>query len=572
MNEWLKKTSAKFKELWGKWSIVQKLILVGIVVVAIAVIIFMAKTSSKPTGVPLFNTPITDTNARESILYRLDEENVKYSMTNAGIITVKDEMTARRMRNLLADEDLIPRGTSAWDFLNVNPYSITDFERENNKNLAITKSVKKQLEALSDVASADVQIGFPEDEYFTENQKPVIANVILTFKPGCEIAPGSKKVQTIQKVLLHSIVGLKQENITIASVDGVQLNDFKGLEALDRLSVAEREMKLRSKYEIEVRSKVLKALQSIFTPDRVRDLNVSVEWDMSEVISDKTIYTPIEITPQDREKPYDTRVTRDYLPVSSQTITNESTQTGYNPEGPAGVEGQNPPVYSDMSNVIGKTTQTSVTQNNVINTEQRHENIHSQPGRISVSVNVDGVWEVKKDHKTHELVVDEETGHLVWIYTPVSDDDFSDAESYVRSAIGYNKLRGDNVSVTRIKYDRRDEFEEFENDYFAKKNRNKVVMIVLGGVILILLVFIIFKFVAKEIERRKRLREEEILRRQQAEREKALWEAKDQDMQVTMSVEERKRAELQENAIAMAKEHPEDVASLIRTWLMDDNN
>ena len=67
------------------------------------------------------------------------------------------------------------------------------------------------------------------------------------------------------------------------------------------------------------------------------------------------------------------------------------------------------------------------------------------------------------------------------------------------------------------------------------------------------------------------MREEEILRRQQAEREKALWDAKQDGLQdVTMSVEERKRAELQENAIAMAKEHPEDVAMLIRTWLLEE--
>ena len=67
------------------------------------------------------------------------------------------------------------------------------------------------------------------------------------------------------------------------------------------------------------------------------------------------------------------------------------------------------------------------------------------------------------------------------------------------------------------------------------------------------------------------MREEEILRRQQAEREKALWDAKQDGLQdVTMSVEERKRAELQENAIARAKEHPEDVAMLIRTWLLEE--
>ena len=76
---------------------------------------------------------------------------------------------------------------------------------------------------------------------------------------------------------------------------------------------------------------------------------------------------------------------------------------------------------------------------------------------------------------------------------------------------------------------------------------------------------------AIEIERRKRLREEELLRQQQAAREQALWNATDESgVQVTMSVEESRRAELQENAINMAKEHPEDVAMLIRTWLMEE--
>ena len=319
-----------------------------------------------------------------------------------------------------------------------------------------------------------------------------------------------------------------------------------------------------------MRAKVLKALQSIFKADRVRDLQVTIEWNMSEAVSDKTIYTPVEVSPQDPEKPYNTRETRDYLPLSSQTITNKFTGTGFNPNGPAGAAGNNPPTYSDMSNVIGEYEQTGVTQNNVINTEQRHEIIHSQPGRITVAVNIDGKWRASYD-KNHRYVITED-GHIDWKYTPVPAEELEQAVQYVQSAIGYDKLRGDRVEVTSIQHDRDDEFDKLEEEYFAKQNRKKMIMIVLGGILVILIAFIVFRFISREIERRKRLREEEILRRQQAEREKALWEAKDSDMQVTMSVEERKRAELQENAIAMAKEHPDEVAMLIRTWLMDDNN
>ena len=569
MNEWFKKTAAKFKELWSKWSIVQKLVLIGIVVAVGVVVFFLVNTSRSPAGVPLLNTEITNQDERDAILFRLDSAGVKYSVVNGKII-VPDEQTRVRMMNVLADEDLLPKGTSQWAFLNVGQYSMTDFERENNKNLAIKRSVERHIEALADVANADVEIGFPPDSLFTETQKPVSANVILTFKPGCDMAPGSKKVQTVQKILLHSIVGLTEDYITIASIDGVVLNDFKGLAALDKLSLAEREQKLRNNHEMTVRAKVLKALQSIFKADRVRDLQVTIEWNMSEAVSDKTIYTPVEVSPQDPEKPYNTRETRDYLPLSSQTITNKFTGTGFNPNGPAGVAGNNPPTYGDMSNVIGEYEQTGVTQNNVINTEQRHEIIHSQPGRITVAVNIDGKWRASYD-KNHRYVITED-GHIDWKYTPVPAEELEQAVQYVQSAIGYDKLRGDRVEVTSIQHDRDDEFDKLEEEYFAKQNRKKMIMIVLGGILVILIAFIVFRFISREIERRKRLREEEILRRQQAEREKALWEAKDSDMQVTMSVEERKRAELQENAIAMAKEHPDEVAMLIRTWLMDDNN
>jgi flagellar M-ring protein FliF len=37
-----------------------------------------------------------------------------------------------------------------------------------------------------------------------------------------------------------------------------------------------------------------------------------------------------------------------------------------------------------------------------------------------------------------------------------------------------------------------------------------------------------------------------------------------------MSVEDRARMEMQEMVINMSREHPEDVAQLIRTWLLEE--
>ena len=59
-------------------------------------------------------------------------------------------------------------------------------------------------------------------------------------------------------------------------------------------------------------------------------------------------------------------------------------------------------------------------------------------------------------------------------------------------------------------------------------------------------------------------------RQHQLAREMALKNAEEEGAQIEMSIEDRARLEMQENAINLAREHPEDVASLIRTWLSDE--
>ena len=152
----------------------------------------------------------------------------------------------------------------------------------------------------------------------------------------------------------------------------------------------------------------------------------------------------------------------------------------------------------------------------------------------------------------------------------VVEEELGKVERLVRNAVGYDASRGDSVEVTNIQFDRTEQFREEDARLIKSENTRRTVMFVLIGIAIVLVLFIVFRLISKEIERRKRLREEELLRRQQQEREQALWDAKEQGMEVTLSVEERRRAELQENAIAMAKEHPEDVAMLIRTWLMEE--
>ena len=140
----------------------------------------------------------------------------------------------------------------------------------------------------------------------------------------------------------------------------------------------------------------------------------------------------------------------------------------------------------------------------------------------------------------------------------------------VQDAIGFDKARGDSVTVQNIRYDRTEQFLEESMAFMRSRQQKTTILISIAGVAAILIAFMVIRLISRSIERRRRLKQEELLRQSQLEREKTIWEAEQAGMEVTMSVEERRRAELQENAVSMAKEHPEDVAMLIRTWLMEE--
>ena len=571
MNEWLKKMTGKIQDFWKNSSVIKKVILIGVAAAVIAAVVVAARVSSAPTTVRIFNAPVTNETSRSQILDRISQENVEAYVSDDGYISVADRDTARKMRSILISEGLVPSNIDPFAGYYERSWSTTDAEQNVRLKNAITQSLKQHLEAISDISAAFVTIVLPENELFSADQKPVSASVILKTTPNSNITVDRKRVLGIQRLILSAVEGLTAENLTISDADGNILNDFEGMAESDRVSIIEKQQKLRHAEEAKLRAAVLKALQKFYTDDRIRDLNVTIDMDMSEKSSTSTIYSPIQIRADNPDTPYDDSEYRDTLPISEQTVVNDWQGTGFNPEGPTGTEGQTPPVYSDMSNVIGHSTQTGVTRNNVINTTQTSEKVAPQLGRRTISVNVDGVWDIKRDPKTHNYLIDENTGALAREYTPVPAEELSELTNYVRGAVGYDRNRGDLVTVTNIQFDRKAQFSAEDAAYFRKQQTRRTVLLVLAAIALVLVGFIMFRVISKDIERRRRLREEELLRRQQAEREKALWEAKDDaNMQVTMSVEESRRAELQENAINLAKEHPEDVAMLIRTWLMEE--
>jgi flagellar M-ring protein FliF len=253
---------------------------------------------------------------------------------------------------------------------------------------------------------------------------------------------------------------------------------------------------------------------------------------------------------------------------SESTSTTSWEGTGFNPEGPAGVEGQTPPAYRDMSNLHGKVNQQTNTHNEEVNKRSIAEERSPSIDRVTVSVNVDGIWKKKYDDKGNIVVG--ANGAIEREYVPLSTEDIRATEAYIQNAIGYSAGRGDSVTVQNIRFDRTKQFEDEDLALLKQKQMQLTIIASLVGVAILIVGFIIYQMIAKAKEAARRRREEELARQHQLMRESALLEAEKEDSTSNMSPEDQARMELQERAITMAKEHPSEAGQLIRTWLMEE--
>jgi flagellar M-ring protein FliF len=327
-------------------------------------------------------------------------------------------------------------------------------------------------------------------------------------------------------------------------------------------------LKQKKSLEVQYTNTILASLQNVFTAKRVDIINIDIDLEFINKSITTEEYYPITVREDNPETPYSELETVNSITISKDSSTENFEGTGFNPEGPPGQEGQTPPAYKDLNNLAGRYESNSDTQNEVVNTRNiQEEKSPFRIARISVAVAVDGVWSWDYDADGKPIV---ERGSLKRVYTPVSDEDLAKALTLVQHAVGFSTSRGDAVTVQHIPFDRSTEFKTEDDVFRHQQQIQQTIIISIITLAVLIAAFFIFRAISREMERRQRLKEEELARQHQAMREQSLREAEEEGVDVEMSVQERARMEMQENAKNMAREHPGNVANLIRTWLAEE--
>jgi flagellar M-ring protein FliF len=517
---------------FGTFTAGQKAVVaIGAVVILFAGF-FVFRWAATPSYAPLFtNVAAADASA---IVEELEASGTPYQLADGGntILVPRADVYDTRIR--LSGEGLPSEGSSGYAILDEQDLSTSQFQEETGYKRAMEGELQKTIEALDVVETAVVHLALPQEELFVEEEKPTTASVLVETRPGSTLAP--EQVQAVVHIVASSIEGLDPEQVTVADSTGQVLStsgdDFDTVADTRSQQVKAFEEKMTGSVE-GMLDKVLGAGNTAVTV--TADLNF-----------DKTVTN----TKRYFSDP-------DAVPLSDTTLT--ETYTAPNAPGIGGVvgpDGQLDPNAGPRNN--GEATnyrkEQRTSDNAVGETVEQRE---AAPGTVD-SLHVG-------------IVVDETAAGTV---TP------AEIESLIASGLGIDEERGDTVQVTSMPFDRTAEEAAAEALAAAKAAEDRAALMdLLKTAALVLVVAGLFFAAWMRSRKRARIRDEatsyvveQIRARDALDHTQVVPLAPAPpvlELDPAVIDQANLRAAARDEIAAMVERQPEEVAALLRGWLVD---
>lgn len=565
MQDFINKLISQVKNIFSKTTKVQKAIVIGILVLALGAIIATIILSSRRTGTLLFQKALSQEEAR-NVISVLEASNIKYQY-RSGFITLNNMSDKAKAELELVKEGKMPTSLDGWELFDSPRIGITDVELDINKRRSLTKAITQLLTKLEFVQEATVDLAFPKKEYLTDVDAPVTASVVIKAEPFKEeILRDPKTVRGLQRLIAMGVDKLQPEFVTITDSVGLVLTDFTDEAANLKLKVAQEELKIVDRERKKIENKIRQTLGRIYTNRVETTIALELIWD--EVTITNNSVMPIVLKEDDPSTPYDDSIITNKVQVSSRTVTEDWKGQQFIPQGAAGAEENVPPGYKDKTDRWQTYTKTDTQDNYELS--KRYEAIKKgsyQIGKISAAVALDGRWTRVYDERGNPVITNGTS--YVREYHPVSAEEIRNVTSLVQAAIGYNLKRGDQVSVTHLQFDHWDRFDAEDARIMRNNFIKKTLVIAMISLLALFILVLIVRAIQKELARRRRLREEELERKQMEMRRQAMMNVNEEPI-TEMNLEDAARKKLMEEVIRVSHERPEDVAQLLRTWMADD--
>ena len=386
----------------------------GIMVLFGAFFIFLFVRLSSPILVPLYSD--LSPSEIDKVSIELSRMQYEYRLRSGDSAVLVPISLVPEIRLALAERGL-PSKTDLGNELFDREQGIgtSTFVQEINRKRALEGELARTVSSLDTVQGARVHLVLPERKLFSREEGQARASVVLRMRGAYRL--DRKQIAAVQHLISSSVPDLSPRRVSIIDERGVLLamgDDSSG--GMDTIET------LRIEHEDRLKQSIEDLLYSTVGFGKAR-AEVNVEMDHARV--------------QVEQESFDPNLT---ALRSSEAI--EETTRNVNLEPDEVSAAINIPGEADIDNRVGS-------QENMARTEQRNNfevpkitRIEQlEPGRIkriSVAVLVDGSY-----------ITDAE-GNM--IYQARTEREIADLEELVRSAIGFEAERQDNVRVINMRF------------------------------------------------------------------------------------------------------------------------
>ena len=486
--------------------------------------------ASAPSYVPLFNN-LAPADA-SAIVDQLEAEGTPYELADGGATVLVPNEVVYDARIRLSGEGLPADDSTGYGLLDGAELSTSQFQEQTNFKRAMEGELAETIEALDGVDTAVVHLAMPQQEIFADEQEPATASVLLGTSAGTMMAP--EQVQAVVHLVSSSIEGLDPDQVTVADSTG-QVLSAPG-DSWD--GAVDSQAQQVEAFEQRMTSSVQQMLDRVVGPGR-SVVEVTADLSFDKTVTQSTRYFA------DPE-----------LPAASESTSTESYTTD-GQGGTGGVVGPDGALDPTAGACDPQTYENRTrTADNLVNKTVEHR--EAAPGSVN-SLHVG-------------IVMDTQASSGV---------DPGTVEDYVTAALGVDPRRGDSVEVSQLPFDRSAEeaaAAELAEAAAAEKKAELMSMARTGGVALLVLLL----FVGAWLRGRKRNKARaeattyvvEQLRQQNAERERPVLDA---PTAAAMALESAPPAPampdtsavVRDEIAALVERQPEEVAQLLRGWLVD---
>ncbi len=581
MADFINQISGRFKGILGKLTKVQKFIILGVVVAVMVSLVVTAMISSEESRVLLYKAGLKKGDFKR-VTAKLNGMKVDYTTSNDRYIYVDSGEKATKLRAQLGVEGVV-QNVRGFELFDNTEFSTTDFERKINLRRAVTGNMVRHLEALEDVEKAQVTISFGDSRRFyrrDQEDNPLTASVSITPASFSDIRENKNKLRGLRDFIAKAIDRLKPENVII-------LDQATGVDLTDKIEPSEYDESMRmareqQKHIRKVRQEAVREVRTILTKiyDERYELTLTVDLNFDSKRESSHEIVPINL--KDPKDKFGKSKMIEGAAVSMETVVETFDGPVLIPEGPAGTAPSIAPGSKELIDRATRYKKVREVKNTIVSTKDTETS--KQPVEevgMRIAVAIDAQWEEVKDKDG--TVILQDNGKIkrlmTWPVNAIKNNQVNIDKAKLRTDLNklkklleakVNRKRGDIVEVQYISFDHSKEWAARDEE-LREQLRNRRLLIAAGIFIAALvLIIVLFRMIKQYTDRRRRLKEEEFAREQQAMREAALLAAEEEGIMIDLQPEDKARLEMQENAINLAKDKPQEVAQLIRTWLVED--